>query len=66
MKLVPKNCTSKLNTDETPFADTVYLRFDIKGRRVSPSISPQANRPLTPKEIRFAIRIADYAARMLS
>ncbi len=52
--------------NETPFADTVCLTLHIKGQRVRPTISPLADRPLTPQETQFATRVADFAARVLA
>ncbi len=67
MKVMTKNyCTSKLNPGETPGNfDDIVLTLHIKGQRVMPTISPLADRPLTPRETLFATRVANYAARVL-
>lgn len=51
--------------NETPFADTVCLTLHIKEQRVMPTISPLADRPLTPQELQFAVKVANYAAGVL-
>ena len=60
-----RNYRSEPRVNETPFADTVCLTLHIKGQRVRPTISPTRNRPLSPEEIRYAVKVADYAARAL-
>ncbi len=55
----------KASAREIPFSDPVCITLSIEGRRIKPGITAIKDRPLTPQEIRFAIRLADYAARMV-
>ena len=71
MKMMTKTknyCTPKFNTGETPsnLDDIVCLTLHIEGQRVMPTISPLADRPLTTQETQFAIRVANFAARVLA
>ncbi len=66
MKLITNNnCRTDRILKETPFEDIVCLTLRIKDRRVSPEICPLKDRPLTPEELRYAIKVANYAARIL-
>ncbi len=68
MKMMAKKyCTPKFDTGETPgnLDDILCLTLLFKGQRVLPTISPLADRPLTTKEIQFATRVANFAARVL-
>lgn len=66
MKLISEtNYRPKSSAREMSFADPVCITLSIEGRRIKPAITPIENRPLTPQEIRFAIRLVDFAVRVL-